>query len=426
MGSLTSKPTALIVTRSVPTYLNGLGTFQSRELSGKSYGPSGSFGKTRPLDAALQGWATSKGGAYNQFITAKVIPDYCGGCEDRMNRRIHWGGDGGHASTACNGAFFYDVRDDGAGRPRGAYGVPGTFSALSDVPSAPVPPVWPDGRPNAAHTYLARGYCPANNRHYKFGVTGAYTAGVGSASSRPAWCNPDSTAHWPTNNWNTFEPPSFSFHGAGDWVMVGPDGTKALYGILKDGSQPARFYNMVTAAWGAEVRVANNPQWNGRHQTYVWDSVRNRALVITAQIGAVMDVNWVTETLSKQGRVERTGDLIGLDRNSQSVWFDPDRYFLGDSANTKGVIWCYGGRHPQSNMNDITEFDPVNFRAVRYRLGGQIPQQAQQSGGLYQGLMNRHVFVTEWRTVIFVTDMERGAYAVRLPAPAEDTSGRVI
>ena len=40
--------------------------------------------------------------------------------------------------------------------------------------------------------------------------------------------------------------------------------------------------------------------------------------------------------------------------------------------------------------------------------------------------MNRHVFVTEWRTVIFVTDMERGAYAVRLPAPTEDTSGRVI
>ena len=77
-------------------------------------------------------------------------------------------------------------------------------------------------------------------------------------------------------------------------------------------------------------------------------------------------------------------------------------------------------------MNDITEFDPVNFRAVRYQLGGQIPQQAQQSGGLYQGLMNRHVFVAEWRTVIFVTDMEHGAYAVRLPAPTEDTSGRVI
>jgi hypothetical protein len=205
--------------------------------------------------------------------------------------------------------------------------------------------------------------------------------------------------------------------------MVSPDGTKALYGILKSGSQPARFYDMVTAAWGAQVKLANNPQGNGRHQTYLWDSIRRRALLITAGIGAVMDVNWALEVLSNQARISRTGDLNGLDRNSQSVWFDPDRFFLGDSANTKGVIWCYGGREPQSNMNDITEFDPVNFRAVRYPLGGQIPQQ---SGGEYRGLMNRHVFVAEWRTVFFVTDMVRPAYAVRLPAPAEDTSRRIV
>ena len=185
MTQLISTSTTLIVTPPVPAYLEGLATFQSRELSGGSYGPSGSFGKARPLDAALQGWATSKGGGNGQFNTARLIPDYCGGCEDRTNRRIHWGGDGGHASTACNGAFFYDVRDDGTGRPRGAYGVPGTFSALSDVPSAPVPPILPDGRPNAAHTYFARGYCPANNRHYKFGHTAGYTAGVGSAICAP-------------------------------------------------------------------------------------------------------------------------------------------------------------------------------------------------------------------------------------------------
>jgi hypothetical protein len=426
MGSLISKPTALVVTPPVPAFLNGLGAFQSRELSGASYGPSGSFGKSRPLDAALQGWATSKGGAFNQFNTALICADYSGGCEDRTNKRIHWGGDGGHGSTACNGAFFYDVRDDGTGRPRGAYGVPGTFSALSDVPAAPVPPIWPDGRPNAAHTYLARGFCSTNNRHYKFGHLSAYTGGAGSAISRPAWCNPDSTSHWPTNTWNTFDPPSFSGSGEGDWVMVSPDSTKALYGILRDGSQPARFYNMVTAAWGTQVKLSNNPQWNGNHQTYVWDSIRNRALLITAGIGALMDVDWASEMVSNQARITRLGDLVGLDRNSQSVWFDPERFFLGNTANTKGVIWCYGGRNPQANMNDITEFDPVSFRAVRYSLSGQIPQQAQQSGGLYRGLMNRHVFIAEWRTVFFVTDMERGAYAVRLPAATEDTSSRVI
>jgi hypothetical protein len=423
--SLISKKTALIVTPPVPAFLDKLGAFASRELSG-AYGPSERFGKTRPLDAALQGWATSKGGAFNQFYTALICPDYSGGCEDRTNKRIHWGGDGGHASTACNGAFFYDVRDDGTGRPRGAYGVPGTFSALSDVPSKPVPPVWPDGRPNAAHTYLARGYCPSNNRHYKFGHLSAYTGGGGTALSRPAWCVPDATEHWPTNNWHIFDRPSFSTVGEGDWVMVSPDGTKALYGILKDGNQPARFYDMVTAAWGAQVRVANSPQWKGKHQTYVWDGARSRALLITAGIGAVMDVDWAFERLSNQARITRTGDLNGLDRNSQSVWFDPDRYFLGDSANAKGVIWCYGGRNPQSNMNDITEFDPVNFRAVRYPLSGQIPQQARQSGGHYRGLMNRHVFVAEWRVVFFVTDMERPAYAVRLPAPREDTSDQII
>jgi hypothetical protein len=104
--------------------------------------------------------------------------------------------------------------------------------------------------------------------------------------------------------------------------MVSPNGTKALYGILKKGSQPARFYNMVTAAWGAQVQVVNNSR---RHQTYVWDSIRNRALLITAGIGALMDVNWDAETLSNQGRITRTGDLIGLDRNSQSVWFDAER-----------------------------------------------------------------------------------------------------
>lgn len=204
--------------------------------------------------------------------------------------------------------------------------------------------------------------------------------------------------------------------------MVSPDGTKALYGILKDGSQPARFYDMVTATWGKQIKVAINPQWNGKHQTYVWDSIRSRALLITAGIGGQMDVDWATETLSNQTKITRTGDLVGLDRNSQSVWFDPDRFYLGKVGNTKGVIWCYGGRNPQSNMNDITEFDPVSYTAVRYRLGGQIPQQAQQSGGLYRGLMNRHVLVPEWRTVFFVTDMERGAYAVRLPGATEDTS----
>ncbi len=420
MASLTSIPVAIKVTP-VPVYVSGLATFQSRELVG-AYGPSGSFGKARPLASALQGWATSKGGAFNQFNTARICSDYSGGCEDRTNKRIHWGGDGGHASTACNGAFFYDVRDDGTGRPRGAYGVPGTFSALSDVPSAPVPAIWPDGRPNAAHTYLARGYCPTNNRHYKFGHLSAYTAGSGSAVSSPAWCNPDSTSHWPTNNWHTFSGPSFAFDGEGDWVMVSPDGTKALYGILKDGSQPARFYDMVNGTWGAQEKVTNSPQWNGNMQTYVWDSIRNRALLITAGIGAQMDVDWVAERLSNQTRITRAGDLLGLDRNTQSVWFDADRHYLGKAANTKGVIWCFGGRNPQSNMNDITEFDPVNYTAVRYRLSGQIPQQAQQSGGLYQGLMNRHVFIPEWRTVFFVTDMERGAYAVRLPGAAEDTS----
>src|SRR4029453_1487948 len=404
----------------------GLGSFQSRELTG-AYGPSGSFGKTRPLDAALQGWATSKGGINGtQFYTALLIPDYCGGCEDRTHKRIHWGGDGGHASTACNGAFFYDARDDGTGRPRGAYGVPGTFSALSDVPAAPVPAVWPDGRPNAAHTYLARGYCPTNNRHYKFGHLSAYVGNGSRGGSRPAWCNPDSTEHWPTNNWNIFDPPSFSGGGEGDWGMVGPDGSKALYGILRDGAQPARFYDMVAGAWGAQVQVANSPQWNGRHQTYVWDSTRNRALLITAGIGAVMDVNWDMEILSNQHSITRSGDLVRPDRNSQSVWFDPERFFLGNSANTKGVIWCYGGRDPQSNMNDITEFDPRTYRSGRYALGGQIPQQARQSGGLFRGLMNRHVFVAEWRTVVVVTDMERGAFAMRLPAPNEDTSSRVL
>ena len=421
MVSLTSRPVAITVSPPLPAYISNLATFQSRELVGE-YGPSGSFGKARPLQSALQGWATSKGGAYNQFVTALMCRDYCGGCEDRTNKRIHWGGDGGHASTACNGAFFYDVRDDGTGRPKGAYGVPGTFSALTDVPSAPVPSIWPDGRPNAAHTYLARGYCPANNRHYKFGHLSAYVNGGSSAGSSPAWCNPDSSSHWPTNNWNTFERPGpFSSGGEGDWVMVGPDGTKALYGILKDGSQPARFYDMVTGAWGKQTKVAINPQWNGKHQTYVWDSIRNRALLITAGIGGQMDVDWERETLSNQTKITRTGDLLGLDRNSQSVWFDPDRFYLGKVGNTKGVIWCYGGRNPQSNMNDITEFDPVSYSAVRYRLSGQIPQQAP-AGGDYRGLMNRHVFVAEWRTVFFVTDMERSAYAVRLPGPTEDTS----
>ena len=385
MTSLISIPVAITVTPPVPAYVSNLATFQSRELVG-AYGPSGSLGKALPLAAALQGWATSSGGGVNGLVydTHLVIPDYCGGVEDRTNKRVLWSG-GGHRSTACNGVFYYDFKDDGTGRPRGAFGVKGSFSALSAVPfNSPIPAVWADGRPNSVHTTSGLAYCASNDRFYQLVVTNVYTGDQEGGGAVNAWCHVGNNNDWPANPWNTGIPHAgnWIYAGVGEWSLHSPDGTKVLHGIHAEGTQPARFFNMLTASWGNMVSIPNSPDYP-YYANMVWDSIRNRALylgAINARPRMRLDVDWVNETVRNSASINLSGDLAGLDRGgTQSIVFDPTRRYRG--TGTQGVVWVYGGRNPQSNMTDITEIDPVNMTAVRYPLTGTIPVQGQNPGG---------------------------------------------
>jgi hypothetical protein len=435
MGLLTSKSTSLIVTPPVPAYLERLGSFQSRELTG-AYGPSGSFGKTRALDALLQGWATT----HPSFdSSALYFFDYSGGCPDDNNKRIFAIG-GGHNSTACNGVFYFDATDDGTGRPRGFFGVPGSFTRVADMTTAAYinGPTLPDGRPNSCHSYQSPVFYGAGNRFVKIGFSSSFLGQSGNVGSSRGWIDMNNSQAWPSNSWTIMSSDTgIAPGGEGDYSLISPNGDKALYGGLRTGGSTAYFYRFASDTWsGAKSIGADvNPGWVGSHNRLVWDTIRNKALrVVRAsdQSGyGLMDIDWTTETLSNQQALTITGDLTQLSANGQAVWFDPARQYRGTGA--QGVIWVLGGRstgHTSAIGADvayqtITEIGYTNSTtraAVRYNLTGTKPLATYGVDGVgNHGLNQRMLFVDAWRAVVLVPSMNRGAWAIKLPQPTEVT-----
>ena len=181
--------------------------------------------KNTALDSALQGWANVNGRAYNR-ITPRSFARLFRGLRRPNEQRIRWGVTGG-TLDCLNGAFFYDVRDDGTGKRevrRRAWYVQCTQRRAV----GPVPSICPDGRPNAAHTYLR---VPTVRRAstYKFGHLVGYVGEVGRPDRRRRG-EPGLVIALAYKPWNTFEGQE-PFLPAVKAMGHGPPGrTKALYG----------------------------------------------------------------------------------------------------------------------------------------------------------------------------------------------------
>jgi hypothetical protein len=401
---------ASATTVAAASYYSALAPFQVLPLSTVTNGKSTWLSAVNPLYDST----SFNGGGDNAVSSVKNIVVESGGFAVPEERKFYALG-GGHADGAYNGILEFDL--NGTTQATGWSEVPGSASALADIPQGPVAVEYvtyltggaysttpqAGGKAGSTHNYGAMVYDRESNRMLRIG--GSYwSTGFGTAHS---WLWDRTAGEWvpaPAHGIG-----SASVYGA---VFHDKASRKALYINIST----CRFFNFATGAWGNTF--FNTGGILSRVQGG-YDPTRSRGIVVGKGMAKLYTINWAAETgtvstFTFSGDTEMMGSTI----EGVGVEYDPtlDRFWIfggrdnsGGSGNPAGVI-------PFNKLYwfDAADLDDGAVTVFSQPLSMTIPV-VQSGAGFFMGLYRRYCFIPEWRVIAVATSYNQPVHIIRLP-----------
>lgn len=373
-GPVTSEPVGM------PVYMQGMAGWDVRSLSG-AYTPSN--GNEVMYDVVPTEWKTFEG----VTSTPNVFRAWSGGKGDATNRRLFVHG-GGHADSANNGLYVFDLSGDSA--PVGWTLQTNSLSAVADIQASAN--TYDDGKPTSIHSYDGLVYEPTLDRFYRCGGSAHGPGGGG--------CSICAYYDFDTDAWVTLVENSVIGGTLSSSLIVSPDGTQLLY--LSSTKQP-QFINTSTGALTGHGTTPWNSEEKGPCTCY--DSLRDRYLTIYLSTSTILDfaVNWGAKTWSSNTRT-LTGTHAGdIDADGACVFYDAAR----------DLIWVFGNRTAADagSIDFFYSIHPTTYAVTRFALNSGISMGSGSKGGY-----NRFVWFPEWRIVATVQLYDQPVHLIKIPA----------
>ncbi|MEO0974148.1 MAG: hypothetical protein AAFX85_13735, partial [Pseudomonadota bacterium] len=361
-----------------PTYLDGLGAYEVRALTG-AIAPSNGFETIESVTPA--DWLNNDPGSTD---VRSVISSWSGGGKSIVGLRLYLTG-GGHGNSANNGIYIYDFAGDA--QPTG-WSVVG----LSDLSAVLPEDNYTDGAPPSIHSYDGLVYAHHNGFFYRFGgapwrPNGGFTRVVFKYDfTADEWIQlPSLPRPSPRIPVTVYDP-------ASGRVLVGTE-RRNLF-----------FFDTDTDTWGDEIEL-NDLDWP-LDTTGAYDPTRRRAVLAGMDDSRLIDINFTTREV-EVAALPATGETDILTIRAPAIFYDRKR----DS------FWLFGGETPDGpGWSHLYEMSAETFEVTRVALTGAAIEVAS----VHRGTYGRFVYMPEWRTIGMVADVDTPAYIIGLPPATRD------
>lgn len=341
-----------------PPFLAGMSAYQSRVLTGSTYGPVSGLETMQSVTPSE--WITSDPGTSNGF--PGVVIAWSGGFKG-IDGGVLMPHGGGHNDSANNGAYEYVL--GGGSRPSG-FVTPLVISPVSAVRAANA--TYTDGKPTSIHTYDGCVYAHHNDCAYRFG--GAWYNPPGNLYSGSAKYNRA------TRTWSY--PPNYP--GGGDIAcktFYNPTARKIF--VMATNSGTGYFFRCDDDTWSAGKAIPG-----GGVDFDLSASVNTNdgsGLLIGQGVCRIFTFDWNAETIGG-GSVSPTGATAAVSLRGPSVYYAPwlnDWFIWGGGAsgtNAWPTMYRMNGTTRNITANTITGTAiPTSFQIGSYGRFGALPSQ---------------------------------------------------
>ena len=361
----------------IPEYVAALVPFEVARLDGNLAPANGNISMQ---DITPAEWLASDPG--NSGLGG-VITAWNGGAKSVGEKLFVHGG--GHTDSANNGIYIYDF--SGTSRPTG-WTTPLLISSVSAVRSNNA--TYSDGLPTAVHTYDGLVHATHNNHLYRFGGS-QYNNGF--MEGRPFKYSVSG------NRWTRL--PNYPSNNGGAKTLYDP-ATGKIFVTMNDALE-GHFFRTDSETWsGSKGYSGNGFPFNAFG---VWDTSRNRGLIIGDGERSLVDIDFENETVSVSG-ISVSGASGILGSSGISAVYDP----------VADIYWIFGGGTSSSGWSNLYRLNadgpPWTMQSVSFT-GSQI----ERTRGMI-GSWGRFVFMPAWRAIGVIASETSPAFIIRLPGEA--------